>query len=322
MIEVSNLTKRYGPITAVDDISFGVQKGEIVGFLGPNGAGKTTTMRMLTCFLPATAGTATIAGLDVFDQSLEVRRKIGYLPERPPLYVDMTVHAYLHYVASLSGLTGKDRERRIDAVEDRCSITAVDGRLIGHLSKGYRQRVGLAQALIHDPEVLILDEPTSGLDPKQINEIRGLIKELASEHTILLSTHILPEIEMTCERVIIINEGRIVARERIEDLSKGLRKSEKVFLETYDEPVGFEKAAGALPKVLRVIRSDEGPHAFVVESELGADVRRPLGQLVHEKGWGMKELRHVRLTLEDVFLKLTTTEPGLADAAAGEAADR
>ena len=214
MIEVQGLTKRYGDFMAVDDVSFRVDSGEIVGFLGLNGAGKTTTMRMLTCYMPATSGSASIAGFDVFENSLEVRRHIGYLPERPPLYGDMTVRSYLAYVATLSGMARGEIDERIDAVEDRCGLAEVDGRLIDHLSKGYRQRVGLAQALVHNPDVLIMDEPTSALDPAQRYEIRTLIKELAQDHTILLSTHILPEVEDVCERVVIINEGRVVARER------------------------------------------------------------------------------------------------------------
>jgi len=320
MIEVQGLTKCYGDFTAVDDITFNVDRGEIVGFLGLNGAGKTTTMRILTCYQPASAGSATIAGFDVFDQSLEVRRHIGYLPERPPLYVDMTVRAYLSYVATLSGLTGARREDRVDLVEDRCGLADVDGRLIDHLSKGYRQRVGLAQALVHDPDVLILDEPTSALDPAQRYEIRTLIKELAQDHTILLSTHILPEVEDVCERVVVINEGRIVARERIDELSSTVSQREKVYVETYEKPSDFESLVGALDGVESVARSEDHPEGWVVESALGRDVRRALGRLIGDKGWGIRELRPIRMTLEDIFLKLVTRDSARHDAADPDAA--
>ncbi len=211
MITVKDLTKRYARNTAVDNISFEVQKGQIVGFLGPNGAGKTTTMRVLTCFLPPTAGCATVAGFDVLEQPLEVKKRIGYLPETPPLYPEMAAGEYLTFVGQLKGLSGVDLRKRVDAVCERCAIADVRTKLLGKLSKGYRQRVGLAQAIIHNPEVLILDEPTAGLDPKQINETRDLIKSLAGDHTIILSTHILPEVEQTCEQVIIINKGKLVA---------------------------------------------------------------------------------------------------------------
>src|SRR5215467_8497120 len=211
MITVTELTKRYARNTAVDHISFEVKKGQIVGFLGPNGAGKTTTMRMLTCFLPPTSGQATVAGFDVLDNPIDVRRRIGYLPETPPLYLEMRTAEYLEFVGKIKGLRGDDLAKRIAFVLDRCAIADVEEKVLGKLSKGYRQRVGLAQAIIHNPDVLILDEPTAGLDPKQINETRDLIKDLAGEHTIILSTHILPEVEQTCEQVIIINKGKLVA---------------------------------------------------------------------------------------------------------------
>src|SRR5262245_64875796 len=218
MIEVDRLTKFYGPVAAIRDVSFTVAKGAIVGFLGPNGAGKTTTMRILSCFMPASSGTARVAGFDVFEQSIEVRRRIGYLPENVPLYVDMTVSAYLDFVGDVKGLGRVDRRRRVAEVLERCLIADVRDRLIGRLSKGYRQRVGLAQALIGDPDVLILDEPTIGLDPKQIIEIRSLIKSLAGAHTVILSTHILPEVSMVCSGVIIINKGSVVAQGPIDSL--------------------------------------------------------------------------------------------------------
>src|SRR5882724_13406467 len=231
MITVKELSKKYARTTAVDRISFEVAKGQIVGFLGPNGAGKTTTMRMLTCFLPPTAGTATIAGLDVLEQSLEVRKRIGYLPETPPIYPEMETAEYLKFVGKLKGLSGADLQKRVDYVCDRCAVADVRKKLLGKLSKGYRQRVGLAQAIVHNPDVLILDEPTAGLDPKQINETRELIKGLAGDHTIILSTHILPEVEQTCEQVIIINKGKLVATDSVNNLTARLRGSETLYVQ-------------------------------------------------------------------------------------------
>src|ERR1019366_8987650 len=230
MITVKNLTKRYAHNTAVDQISFEVQKGQIVGFLGPNGAGKTTTMRMLTCFLTPSAGTATVAGFDIFEQPLEVKKHIGYLPETPPLYPEMRTAEYLSFVGQLKGLSGSELRSRVDYACERCAVTDVRNKLIGKLSKGYRQRVGLAQAIIHNPDVLILDEPTAGLDPKQINETRDLIKSLAGDHTIILSTHILPEVSQTCERVIIINKGKIVATDSVSNLQQRARAGESVIV--------------------------------------------------------------------------------------------
>src|SRR5712691_8528135 len=231
MIKVEGLTKRYARTLAVDDISFEVEKGQIVGFLGPNGAGKTTTMRVLTCFLPPTAGTAQVAGFDVLEQPLEVKKRIGYLPETPPLYPDMEVVEYLIFVGRLKGLATADVPKRVDEVCERCAITDVKSKLIGKLSKGYRQRVGLAQAILHNPDVLILDEPTSGLDPKQIIETRELIRSLAGDHTIILSTHILPEVEQLCERVIIIAKGKLVATDTVQNLTSRLRGAETVAIE-------------------------------------------------------------------------------------------
>src|ERR1700676_1720358 len=231
MITVSDLTKKYARHTAVDHISFEVHKGQIVGFLGPNGAGKTTTMRMLTCFLPPTFGTATVAGFDVLEQSFEVKKRIGYLPETPPLYPEMRTAEYLQFVGSLKGLSKSELAKRVDYVCERCAILDVKDKLLGKLSKGYRQRVGLAQAIIHNPDVLILDEPTSGLDPKQINETRELIKSLGGDHTIILSTHILPEVEQTCEQVIIINKGKLAATDSVSNLQNRARGAESVMLE-------------------------------------------------------------------------------------------
>src|SRR6266536_2917441 len=240
MIRVQEITKKYARNLAVDHISFEVQKGEIVGFLGPNGAGKTTTMRMLTCFLPPTSGTATVAGFDVLEQPLEVKKRIGYLPETPPLYPEMRTVEYLTFVGKLKGLSGSELRQRIDSVCERCAITDVKSKLLGKLSKGYRQRVGLAQAIIHNPEVLILDEPTAGLDPKQINETRDLIKGLAGDHTIILSTHILPEVEQTCEQVVIINKGKIVATDSVSNLRSRARGGESVIVEVGGGEGGLE----------------------------------------------------------------------------------
>src|SRR5215467_2808648 len=231
MIKVSQLTKRYARTTAVDEISFAVEKGQIVGFLGPNGAGKTTTMRMLTCFLPPSAGTATVAGFDVLEQPLEVKKRIGYLPETPPIYPEMATAEYLKFVGKLKGLSGAELTKRIDYVCERCAIADVKQRLLGKLSKGYRQRVGLAQAIIHNPDVLILDEPTAGLDPKQINETRSLIRSLAGDHTIILSTHILPEVEQTCQQVIIINKGKLVATDSVNNLRRRSQGAESMLVE-------------------------------------------------------------------------------------------
>jgi gliding motility-associated transport system ATP-binding protein len=241
MIEVANLSKRYGDLTAISDVSFSAADGQILGFLGPNGAGKTTTMRIITGFMPATSGTVRVDGFDVFEKSTEVRRRIGYLPENPPLYNDMSVSAYLRFVAKLKGLTrGADIAAALERVLETCGLTAVRERLLGHLSKGFRQRVGLAQALIHDPPVLVLDEPTIGLDPRQIIEIRGLIKTLGGKRTIVLSTHILPEVSQVCDKVVIINDGRIVVEDQLANLTRG-RSLEEVFIAT----IGREAADGA-----------------------------------------------------------------------------
>src|ERR1700746_707210 len=231
MITVKELTKRYGRTIAVDQISFEVTKGQIVGFLGPNGAGKTTTMRMLTCFLPPSAGTAKVAGFDVLEQPLEVKRRIGYLPETPPLYPEMETAEYLKFVGKLKGLSGSDLQKRADYVSERCTIADVKKKLLGKLSKGYRQRVGLAQAIIHNPDVLILDEPTAGPGPKQINETRDLIRSLAGDHPVILSTHILPEVEQTCQKVIIINRGKLVATDSVQTLQSRARGAESVVVE-------------------------------------------------------------------------------------------
>ncbi|MCS7314690.1 MAG: ABC transporter ATP-binding protein, partial [Bryobacteraceae bacterium] len=295
MIEVEGLTKRYGRTVAVDDISFAVQKGQIVGFLGPNGAGKTTTMRVLTCFLPPTAGTARVAGFDVLEQPLEVKRRIGYLPESPPLYPEMEVREYLAFVGRLKGIPKRDLRRRIDEVCERCAIGDYRDKLISKLSRGYRQRVGLAQAIIHNPDVLILDEPTAGLDPKQIIETRELIKGLAGEHTIILSTHILSEVEQTCQHVIIINKGKLAAPpDTVENLTRRLRGAESVAVEIEPRD-GVPDAAAAQRRleqvagVSRVLPRDgrEGRLLFEVESLQGRQVRSELARAVVEAGWNL-----------------------------------
>ena len=310
MIEVDRLTKYYGPVAAIQDVSFSVQKGAIVGFLGPNGAGKTTTMRILSCFMPASSGAARVAGYDVFEQSLEVRRRIGYLPENVPLYGDMTVRAYLDFVAEAKGLGRAERRRRVGEVMARCLIEDVQGRLIGRLSKGYRQRVGLAQALVADPDVLILDEPTIGLDPKQIVQIRSLIKSLAGEHTVILSTHILPEVSMVCEGVVIINRGRIVASGTLDRLMDEVAPIARVQVQVEGPAELVGASLRAVPGVQRVEAHGvtNGVGTFVVEADRARDVRRELSQLVAQQRWGLLELRALELSLEDMFIRILAGE--------------
>jgi ABC-2 type transport system ATP-binding protein len=302
MIKVKDLTKRYARTIAVDQISFEVARGQIVGFLGPNGAGKTTTMRMLTCFLPASSGSATVAGFDVLEKPLEVKKRIGYLPETPPIYPEMETAEYLKFVGQLKGLSGADLRKRIDYVCERCAVADVKTKLLGKLSKGYRQRVGLAQAIIHNPEVLILDEPTAGLDPKQINETRDLIKDLAGEHTIVLSTHILPEVEQTCEQVIIINRGKLVATDSVRNLQARARGAEFIIVEIAGRSGKLE-----LPIVLCKQEIDNRIF-FEVESQKGRLVRGELARAVVESGWDLNELRPSAVSLEEIFLQLTGSE--------------
>jgi gliding motility-associated transport system ATP-binding protein len=318
VIEVQHLTKRYGRVTAVEDVSFRVERGEILGFLGPNGAGKTTTMRILTGYMPATEGRAVVAGFDVFDQPVEAKRRTGYLPETPPLYPDMTVIEYLTFVAKIKGVPAADRAQRVKAVMERIRVVDMADRLCSKLSKGYRQRVGLGQAIIHNPDVLILDEPTAGLDPKQIIETRQLIKELAGDHTIILSTHILPEVSQTCQRVIIINKGRVVAVDTPDNLTARLRGSETMYVQVDARGADVSGALSRVVGVTRVVESDrrDGWAGYEVESERGHDVRRDLARAVVTNGWGLLELRPLRMSLEEVFLSLTTDEPA---APAGEA---
>jgi ABC-2 type transport system ATP-binding protein len=326
VIEVQHLTKHYGRVVAVDDISFRVERGEILGFLGPNGAGKTTTMRILTGYIPATDGKAIVAGFDVFDQPVEAKRRTGYLPETPPLYPDMTVIEYLSFVSKIKGVPAADRKRRVQEVMERTRVDDMANRLCSKLSKGYRQRVGLAQAIIHNPDVLILDEPTAGLDPKQINETRRLIKDLAGDHTIILSTHILPEVEQTCQRVVIINKGRVIAVDTPDALKARLRGSETMYVQV--DAAGGDATAtlSAIPGVTRVAESDrrDALVGYEVESEHGRDVRRELARSVVSRGWGLLELRPMRMSLEEIFLSLTTEEaaavagPTPAETPAGE----
>jgi len=315
MITVKRLTKRYARTTAVDEISFDVAKGQIVGFLGPNGAGKTTTMRMLTCFLPPSSGTASVAGFDVLEQPLEVKRRIGYLPETPPIYPEMATSEYLQFVGKLKGLSGTDLAKRLDYVCERCAIAHVKTKLLGKLSKGYRQRVGLAQAIIHNPDVLILDEPTAGLDPKQINETRDLIKDLAGEHTIILSTHILPEVEQTCEQVIIINKGKLVATDSVRNLQARARGAESVLVEVAGrngslEPSIVQTKLERVAGVSRVLckQQVDARAVFEVESNKGSFVRGDVARAVVESGWDLNELRPAAVSLEEVFLQLTGSE--------------
>jgi len=315
MITVKELTKRYARTIAVDQISFEVAKGQIVGFLGPNGAGKTTTMRMLTCFLPPTAGSASVAGFDVLEQPLEVKKRVGYLPETPPIYPEMETSEYLKFVGKLKGLSGSEVQKRVDYVCDRCAIADVRNQLLGKLSKGYRQRVGLAQAIIHNPDVLILDEPTAGLDPKQINDTRDLIKDLSGEHTIILSTHILPEVEQTCEQVIIINKGKLVATDSVRNLQSRARGTESVVLEiagrdgTLEVPLVQQKLE-QIDGVSRVLCTDrlDSRAVFEVESQKGQLVRGDLARAVVQAGWDLNELRPAAMSLEEIFLQLTGNE--------------
>jgi len=322
VIEVQHLTKRYGPVTAVDDISFSVQRGEILGFLGPNGAGKTTTMRVLTGYMPPTDGKAVVAGYDVFEQPIEAKRRTGYLPETPPLYPDMTVRDYLSFVSRIKGVPRAERTARVNEMMEKTRIADVANRHCGKLSKGYRQRVGLAQALMHNPDVLILDEPTAGLDPKQIIETRQLIKALAGDHTIILSTHILPEVSQTCQRVVIINRGKVVAVDTPDNLTSRLRGSETMYLQVDAGGADVATVLQRVSGVTRVAVTDTKQQlvGYEVDSEAGRDVRRELAAAIVGRGWGLLEMRPMRLSLEEIFLHVTTEEtPAAAAAAAAEA---
>ncbi|HVR60416.1 MAG TPA: ATP-binding cassette domain-containing protein [Polyangia bacterium] len=312
MIEVENLTKDYGPTRAVDKVTFAVHKGEVLGFLGPNGAGKSTTMKMLTCFLAPTAGRARVAGFDVYDQSLQVRQKIGYLPEDTPIYRDMTVREYLQFAAEMRGMDETAAEARIREIGGRCGLAEVAGKLVGELSKGYRQRVGLAQAMLHDPDILILDEPTSGLDPNQIVEIRSLIKEIGREKTVILSTHILPEVQATCSRIVIISGGRLVA----DGTPEALRAREKGGrYRVVVEANGVSKDAirdrlASLSGVARCepVSGEQGALAFAIDGAASEDLRRMIFRAAVDNKWPLLELARESASLEDVFRNLTTGE--------------
>jgi len=306
LIEVDNLAKHYGEIVAVEGVSFGVNKGSILGFLGPNGAGKTTTMRMLTCFLPPTSGTARVAGFDVVEESMEVRRRIGYLPEQPPLYLDMTVKSYLRFIAKIKGIGTSSISNAIDETMEKTGIAHHEHTVISHLSKGYKQRVGLAQALVHNPDVLILDEPTVGLDPKQIIEIREVIKGLAGDHTVILSTHILSEVSMTCDQIVIINNGRIAGQGTPESLIDQLKDGDVLRAVIAGPSEDVLAQVQAIEGVLDVVNESEG--VYLVTSGSGIDICDTLTRNIIDKGFSLRELRPLDMTLEDIFLRLTTEE--------------
>jgi len=319
LIEVQDLTKSFGDKTAVDHVSFKVNKGEILGFLGPNGAGKTTTMRILTGFMPATSGTALIGGFDVSTDSMEVRRRIGYLPENPPLYTDMSVHAYLDFVARIKIVPAEKRESLIADAIKKTSLEDKRDELIKRLSRGYKQRVGIAQALVHDPDVIILDEPTVGLDPKQIIEVRHLIKGLAGNHTIILSTHILPEVSMTCDRVVISNKGKIAAVDTPANLTSQLKGGQRVHIEVQADEKSARAALQEIPGIRNVSVESAGGSgriALTVESAQGQDVRSQIAAKLVGKGWPLFELRGMHLSLEDIFLELTTDDSAHAESSA------
>ncbi|MCS6926968.1 MAG: ABC transporter ATP-binding protein [Candidatus Binatia bacterium] len=313
MIEVENVTKRFGPILAVDRISFYVPRGEVVGFLGPNGAGKSTTMRILACFFPPTSGRASVGGYDVVSQALEVKRIVGYFPERVSVYPDMPVRTFLDFVAEAKDVPRAVRKQEIGRVIESCGLDAVEGRLIGHLSKGYRQRVGIAQALIGTPRVLILDEPTIGLDPEQVVEIRKLIRTLGADRTVILSTHILSEVSSVCDRVIIIHRGRILASESLATLQAQLQRTRRVRVEAEGPETQLRQVLAQLPGVIQVRRDGPSPVAgeamqngtvaAVVEYE-GEDIRKAISQAVLQRGWGLLEVRSLEPTLEDMYLQL------------------
>jgi ABC-2 type transport system ATP-binding protein len=310
LISVENISKRYPTKTAIEGMSFNVEKGEILGFLGPNGAGKTTTMRIITGYMPATSGTVRIDGFDVGDNPLDCRKRIGYLPENPPLYTEMTVAAYLRFVAKIKGVSSARLANEVDRVMDKVNITDVQPRIIAKLSKGYKQRVGIAQALLNDPPVLILDEPTIGLDPKQIHEVRELIKELAGKHTVILSTHILPEVEQTCHRVIIIDHGKIVAVDTPQNLRVQAQATSRTSLEVEGPAPAIVSKLKSLPGIVdvRTISESDGRARFQVDSDVRQDIRGEMARAIVTNGWGLLELHSSVMSLEDIFIKLTTAE--------------
>ena len=310
IIEVVNLTKRYAGHTAISNLSFTVARGEIVGLLGPNGAGKSTTMRILTCYMPATSGTARVAGLDVFEDADEVRRRIGYMPENNPLHPEMRVREYLKFRARLKGLGSRRSRERVDVVLQQCGLGDVSKKIIGHLSKGYKQRVGLADSLVHEPELIILDEPTIGLDPNQIRSVRQLIKSLAGKHTVLISTHILPEVEMTCNRVLILRDGKILASDTAESLQKAMADGRQIIAEISAPAAELKACWEAVPKIeyFDVSPTDGDFHRCALTPRDGEDLRATVFMLVKEKGWVLRELSRSKYSLEDIYVRVTRGE--------------
>jgi len=311
LIEVEHLTRYFGNITAIDNVSFKVEKGEILGFLGPNAAGKTTTMRILTGFLPASKGTARVANFDVFQNPLEVKRIIGYLPEHPPLYSEMTVVSYLHFIAKIKGIDPGQRKQKVNAAIGKAGLDNREHTIIKHLSKGYRQRLGIAQAIIHEPEVLILDEPTIGLDPKQIIEVRELIKSFAGKHTVILSTHILPEVSMTCQRVVIIDQGRVVAEDTPQNLMAKLKGSDQVTVVVGGPVAAVQDCLAGIAGVTDVSllsRAPDNRATYSVTCSLHAEVTREIAKRIVTNGWDLFELKKTEMSLEEIFLRLTTQE--------------
>ncbi len=307
MIEVANLTKRYAGHTAVSDISFSVGRGEIVGLLGPNGAGKSTTMRILSCFMPATSGTVRVAGYDVFRESQEVRRRIGFMPENNPLHVDMRVREYLKFRARLKGLGWRRSSERVDVVMEQCGLTEVSRKIIGQLSKGYKQRVGLADALVHEPELIILDEPTIGLDPHQIRSVRQLIKSLANSHTVLISTHILPEAEMTCNRMLIMYQGKVLAADTPENLQRFMSSNSQVIAEIAAPQADLQHCWAQVPEIEQFdVSASEGEYfRCALTPRDGIDLRPHVFAIARERGWDLRELTRSRHSLEDIYVQVT-----------------
>jgi len=315
MIEAEGLTKYYGSIGAIKDVSFQIDKGEVVGFLGPNGAGKSTTIRILTCYMPPSSGTARVEGLDVIENSLQIRQRIGYLPETVPLYRDLTVRRFLRFAAGAKGVEAKKMNLEISRVVSACGLEKNANRIIRNLSKGFRQRVGLAQALLNDPAVLVLDEPTIGLDPSQIIEIRRLIQDLREDRTILLSSHILPEVSQLCQRVIIINKGEIVATDSPTNLTSQLQKTVKILLEVSGPSQEFAQAIAGMAGIQKVSVENNGTSKFVIETDPSTDMRSQIAATAVQKGCGLLELRTVQLSLEDIFMQLVTEEPSSEEGA-------
>ncbi len=311
LIEVEQLTRYFGHVAAIEDVSFRVEKGEVLGFLGPNAAGKTTTMRILTGFIPASRGRAKVANYDVFEHPMEVKKRIGYLPEHPPLYAEMTVTSFLDFVAKLKGIAPRDRKQKIKLAIEKTGLGDCVNTLIKHLSKGYKQRLGLAQGIVHEPEVLILDEPTIGLDPIQIIEVRQLIRELAGKHTVILSTHILPEVSMTCQRVVIIDRGRVVAEDRPENLMAKLKGAEQISLVVAGPSVEVQQCLSQIPGVTGVtlvMPLGESKARYEVTSTLHSEIASELARTIVQRGWDLFELKRAEMSLEEVFLRLTTHE--------------